>query len=95
MFGLMLAGLISERFGRKKALLTCSLLQILISVGVHFSSSFTTLLIALTLSGGFNTMILNPSYAFLSEISLIRDALKTVEENLLSSQYKYSLDIYN
>ena len=76
MFGLMTAGVISERLGRKKAMLICSLLQISISIGVHFSSSFISLLVALAFSGGFNTMILNPSYAFLSEISLIRGALK-------------------
>ena len=76
MFGLMVAGLISERLGRKKALLVCSLLQILISIGVHFCSSFISLLVALIFSGCFNSMILNPSFAFLSEISLIREALK-------------------
>ena len=81
MFGLVIAGLISEWLGRKKALCVSSGLQILISVGVHFSSSFITLLIALIFSGFFNSMILNPSYAFLSEISLVREALK-ITENL-------------
>ena len=61
----------------------CSLLQILISIGVHFSSSFLSLLVALSFSGGFNSMILNPSYAFLSEISLIREALKITENHFL------------
>ena len=81
-FGLVLARLISDRLGRKKALCICSLLQILTSVAVHFSSSFTTPLLAITFSACFNTLFLNPSYSFLSEISLIRIALK-ITENLL------------
>ena len=66
MFGLIAAGLISDRFGRKKAMVVCSVLQILISIGVHFCFSFISLLIALMFSGCFNIMVLNPSYAFLS-----------------------------
>ena len=89
MFGLMVAGVISERLGRKKALLVCSLLQILTSIAVPFCNSFITLLVALTFLGGFNSMILNPSFAFLSEISLIREALKKY-----ALYYIRSIDIY-
>ena len=83
MFGLMLAGLISEGLGRKKALLVCSLLQILTTLAVPFCNSFISLLLALTFLGGFNAMILNPSFAFLSEISLIREALKNMRAHII------------
>ena len=72
MFGLILSGFISEKLGRKKCLILVSFLQILTSVAIHFSNSYMTLLVALTFSGGLNSMVLNPSFSFLSEISLIR-----------------------
>ena len=76
MFGLILSGFISERLGRKKCLILVSVLQILTSVAIHFSTSYLTLLVALTFSGGLNSMVLTPSFSFLSEIALIREVVK-------------------
>ena len=83
-FGLTLAGLISEWLGRKKSLLVCSLLQILITIAVPFCSSFISLLVVLTILGLLNSMILNPSFAFLSEISLIREAFRNIRCHIKS-----------
>ena len=70
--GLQGAGLMSERLGRRKSLMVCGVFQIIISLATHFSSSYITLLVTLTFSGALNSMVLSPSYAYLSEISLIR-----------------------
>ena len=71
MVGLQGAGLMSEKLGRRRSLMVCSVLQIVIALAIHFSNSYLTLLVALTFSGALNSMVLNPSYAYLSEISLI------------------------
>ena len=70
--GLQGAGPLSERLGRRRSLMVCSVFQIIISLAIHFSSSYLTLLVSLTFSGALNSMVLNPSYAYLSEICLIR-----------------------
>ena len=70
--GLQLAGVMSEKLGRRRSLVVCGVFQVIISLATHFSISYLTLLVTLTFSGALNSMVLNPSYAFLSEISLIR-----------------------
>ena len=70
--GLQLAGVMSEKLGRRRSLVVCGVFQVIISLATHFSTSYLTLLVALTFSGALNSMVLNPSYAYLSEISLIR-----------------------
>ena len=70
--GLLGAGVMSEKLGRRRSLMVCGVFQIIISLATHFSSSYLTLLVTLTFSGALNSMVLNPSYAYLSEISLIR-----------------------
>ena len=70
--GLQLAGAMSEKLGRRRSLVVCGVFQVIISLATHFSTSYLTLLVTLTFSGALNSMVLNPSYAFLSEISLIR-----------------------
>ena len=70
--GLQLAGVMSEKLGRRRSLVVCGVFQVIISLATHFSTSYLTLLVTLTFSGALNSMVLNPSYAFLSEISLIR-----------------------
>ena len=77
--GLQGAGLMSEKLGRRRSLMVCGLLQIVISLAIHFSTSYLTLLVALTFSGALNSMVLNPSYAYLSEISLIRSDLDIIK----------------
>ena len=77
--GLQGAGLMSEKLGRRRSLMVCGLLQIVISLATHFSTSYLTLLVALTFSGALNSMVLNPSYAYLSEISLIRSDLDIIK----------------
>ena len=70
--GLLGAGVMSEKLGRRRSLMVCGVFQIIISLATHFSSSYLTLLVTLTFSGALNSMVLSPSYAYLSEISLIR-----------------------
>ena len=86
MLGLIVAGPLSDRLGRKRTLIVGSFLQILVSVAIFFSGSYNSLLVALTFSGCFNVLIIPPSYAYLSEISLIREDFEKNYINLICYQ---------
>jgi len=72
MVGTFITGYLAERIGRKKSLILCSFCQILGCLFIFLSNSFPSLMIALCLTGLTTGMALIPSYALLSELSLIR-----------------------
>merc|ERR1712179_804748 len=66
MVGTFVTGYLNERIGRKKSLILCSVCQILGCIFIFLSTSY------LSLMGMSTGMALLPSYALLSEMSLIR-----------------------
>ena len=67
--------------------------QILVSFGVFFSSSYASLMVALIFSGFFNCMVMNPSFALLSEISVIRYRSSVASLNTLMSNLGWLIGI--
>jgi len=72
MVGTFVTGYLNERIGRKKSLILCSVCQILGCIFIFLSTSYLSLLLSLSLMGMSTGMALLPSYALLSEMSLIR-----------------------
>ena len=64
-FGLFVSGLISEKIGRKKSLISFSILQILTSVMMFFVKSYPTLMVAMCCCGFSMAMVMIPRKAFL------------------------------
>ena len=77
--GFLCAKFLSDKLGRKKCLMLVSMLQIVSSCCVYFCSSFSTLMVAASLSNMIACMVMVPSYSLLSEISTIarRDQLNS------------------
>ena len=67
--------------------------QILVSFGVFFSSSYASLMVALIFSGFFNCMVMNPSFALLSEISVICYRSSVASLNTLMSNLGWLIGI--
>jgi len=72
MVGTFITGYLAERIGRKRSLILCSLCQAVGCVFIFLSNSYTSLLLSVSLTGLTTGMALLPSYAILSEMSLIR-----------------------
>merc|ERR1712212_351803 len=72
MVGTFITGYLAERIGRKRSLILCSLCQTVGCIFIFLSNSYTSLLLSVSLTGLTTGMALLPSYAILSEISLIR-----------------------
>ena len=70
--GLVIAGFVSEKIGRRRSLMLFNFSQILVSFLVFSSHSYLALLASLLSSGILNYTVMIPSFALLSEICLIR-----------------------
>ena len=86
--GLFVSAGISEKFGRKRSLILFSLAQIAVSFAVFLCNSYITLMVALIFSGFFNCMVMNPSFALLSEISVIKYRSSVASLNTLVNPIK-------
>ena len=91
--GLTVSAGISEKFGRKKSLIFFSVCQIIVSFAVFLCHSYATLLVALIFSGFLNCMVMNPSFALLSEISLIKFRSSVASMNTLMSNLGWLIGI--
>jgi len=72
MIGTFMTGYLAERIGRKKSLILCGICQMIGGFAIFLSTSYLTLILSLSLTGLTTGMALLPSYALLSEMSLIR-----------------------
>ena len=70
--GIMLSSFFAERFGRKPCLIVGALSQIVSAASIYFCTSYTALMVALSLNGLCVITVMVPSYSLLSEICLIR-----------------------
>ena len=91
--GLFVSAGISEKFGRKRSLILFSLAQIAVSFAVFLCNSYITLMVALIFSGFFNCMVMNPSFALLSEISVIKYRSSVASLNTLMSNLGWLIGI--
>ena len=91
--GLFVSAGISEKFGRKKSLIVFGVCQIIVSFVVFLCSDYLSLLVALIFSGFLNCMVMNPSFALLSEISLIRFRSSVASMNTLMSNLGWLIGI--
>ena len=67
--------------------------QIGVSLAVFFCNSYISLMVALIVSGFFNCMVMNPSFALLSEISVIRYRSSVASLNTLMSNLGWLIGI--
>ena len=91
--GLFVSAGISEKLGRKRSLILFSLAQILVSLVAFLCNSYLSLMVALIFSGFFNCMVMNPSFALLSEISVIKYRSSVASLNTLMSNLGWLIGI--
>ena len=68
----MLSSFLAERLGRKPCLIVGAVTQILSAASIYFCTTYTSLMVALSLNGLCVITVMVPSYSLLSEICLIR-----------------------
>ena len=68
--GLLVSGFLSEQLGRRRILIAGSCLQILTCSLFYFASSFLTLTLMVAAALLVTVLVMIPSYALLSEVSL-------------------------
>ena len=68
--GLLVSGFLSEQLGRRRILIAGSCLQILTCCLFYFASSFLTLTLMVAAALLVTVLVMIPSYALLSEVSL-------------------------
>ena len=68
----MLSSFLAERLGRKPCLIVGAVSQILSAASIYFCTTYTSLMVALSLNGLCVITVMVPSYSLLSEICLIR-----------------------
>ena len=70
-----MSGFLSEQLGRRRILIAGSCLQILTCCLFYFSSSFLTLTLMVAAALLVTVLVMIPSYALLSEVSLFYNSL--------------------
>ena len=73
--GLLVSGFLSEQLGRRRILIAGSCLQILTCGLFYFASTFLTLTLMVAAALLVNVLVMIPSYALLSEVSLFYNSL--------------------
>ena len=73
--GLFLSSFLSDKFGRRKILIVGSLLQILTCCLFYFAASFLTLTLMVAAALLVTVLVMIPSYALLSEVSLYQSGI--------------------